>query len=173
MFSQKDLTQLRRFIILRVGDPDEAEEIYQETLVSAWQSFPSFSGRSSLNSWLCGIAKHEISDFYHKKRIKTFLFSRLPFLETLVSQALGPEEEAIEQEVKAQVVETLQKLTEGYRVVLRLKYIEGCSVAEIAWRLGLSLKAVESRLTRARFAFREAWEENAKLQIKIRKDHFF
>jgi RNA polymerase sigma factor (sigma-70 family) len=53
----------------------------------------------------------------------------------------------------------LNSLSEGYRQVLRLKYIEGLSVAQIATRLDLSLKAVESRLSRARLAFREVWDE--------------
>jgi len=41
--------------------------------------------------------------------------------------------------------------------VLEWKYIQGLSVAEIATRLGTSMKAAESMLTRARLAFREGY----------------
>lgn len=157
MFNQKTLKRLKQFILLRARDFNDAEEIFQETLISAYQSLPSFIGRSTFFVWLCGIAKHEISDFYRKKKIKALLFSRLPFLENLVDQALGPAEEMIEEELKKKVRRVLRSLTEGYRQVLRLKYIDGHSVTQIAGQLGLTLKAVESRLTRARLAFRQTW----------------
>lgn len=157
MFDQKTLKRLKQFIFLRARDFNDAEEIFQETLISAYQSLPSFTGRSTFFVWLCGIAKHEISDFYRKKKIKAIVFSRLPFLENLVSEAFSPEEEMIERELKKKVRRVLRSLTEGYRQVLRLKYIDGRSVAQIAGQLGLTLKAVESRLTRARLVFRQVW----------------
>lgn len=163
MFDQKTLKRLKQFILLRVRDEEDAEEILQETLISAYQSLPSFTGHSTFFVWLCGIAKHEISDFYRKKKIKAVLFSRLPFLENLVSEAFSPEEEMIEKELKKKIRRVLGTLGEGYRQVLRLKYIDGHSVAQIAGRLDLTLKAVESRLTRARFAFRKIWVENAEV----------
>lgn len=161
LFDQKTIQKIKQFIAFRVSDENEAEEILQDTLISACEALPSFRACSSLFSWLCGIAKHEISDFYRKKKIKTILFSHLPFLEKLASRALGPEEEVLETELKRKVKIALASLSEGYRVVLRLKYIEGYSVAQIAARLDLSLKAVESRLSRARLAFREAWDEES------------
>lgn len=168
LFSSETIRRLEGFIALRVREREEAKEILQETLSAAYQSLPNFVGRSSFFSWLCGIAKHEISDFYRKKKIKTILFSHWPFLENLVDRALGPEEVVIEKELKGKVRKVLRKMTEGYQIILRLKYIEGRSVAEIARRLGLSFKAVESRLTRARLAFREIWvTENERLQRKI------
>lgn len=166
LFNKKDIKKLRQFILTRVKSQEDAEEIWQETLISAYQSFPTFKKQSSLSSWFCGIAKHEIADFYRKKKIKTILFSRLPFLEGLADQALGPQEQLIEAELKRKVRKVYKSLSEGYRVVLRLKYIDEHSVAETARKLGLSLKAAESRLTRARLAFRQAWmEENAKIPL--------
>ena len=174
MFGAQDLTKLKKFVDARVKLKEEAEEIYQETLISAWESLSGFSGRASFSSWLCGIAKHEISDFYRKKKIKTLLFSHFPFLENLADQALGPEEKMIEAELQRKVKRVLSKVAEGYQIILRLKYIEGHSVAQIAQKLSLTLKAVESRLTRARFAFREAWiEENDQSPRKHQKDFFF
>ncbi len=170
-FDKKVVAQLKRFIALKVDDKNVAEELLQETLISGYESLPQFGGRSTFLSWLCGIAKHEIADFYRKKKIKTILFSRLPFLEKLVDQALGPEEKAIEAELKGKMARVFKGLTEGYRIILRLKYIEGLSVAQIAQDLGLTMKAVESRLTRARVAFREAWVTDEK--FKNHKNTFF
>jgi RNA polymerase sigma-70 factor (ECF subfamily) len=157
---KENSTRLKRYIFQRVSNYDEAEEIFQETLLSASESWPTFSGRSSFFTWLCGIANHEIADFYRKKKIKTFLFSRFPFLEELVSEALGPEEELLKGELRKEVKEVLGKLTEGYSLLLRLKYYQGLSMEEIAGKLGVSAKAVESRLSRARAAFRAEWIKN-------------
>lgn len=163
---EKYSQRLLNFILLKIDNPPDAEEILQDTFVSALDSLPLFSGKSLLFTWLCGIAKHEVADFYRKKKIKTILFSRFPVLEELASRALGPEEEFMEAEIRKRIKIVFRKLSEGYRRVLRLKYIEDCSVAEVARILGVSCKAAESKLTRARLAFREAWAtENYQLPI--------
>lgn len=158
MFDQKIIDRLKRFIALRIREKEDIEEILQETLISACQSWPSFKGRSSFFSWLGGIAKHEIADFYRKQKIKTIFFSHWPFLKDLADRALGPEEELLEEELKRRVKGVLAKLNEGYRLVLRLKYLEGNSVTHIAKRLDVSTKTIESRLSRARLAFRKIWQ---------------
>lgn len=157
--------RLLAYIKRNLDNTDEAFDLLQETLISASQSLPTYSRKVPFSAWLFGIARHEISDYFRKKKIKTFLFSHLPFLEDLADQALGPEEKAIEKELKDKVRLVLDSLSEGYSVILRLKYIDGISVNEIAKKLGLSPKAAESRLTRARIAFREIWAlENEKIK---------
>ena len=156
-FYKKYSARLLNFILSHVESFADAEEILQDTFVSALDSLPLFSYKSSLFTWLCGIAKHEIADFYRKKKIKTILFSHLPFLEELATQALGPEEKLIRKELKREIKAVFKKLSEGYRQVLRLKYQEGYTVSQIAQKLGLSFKAVESRLFRARLAFQKEY----------------
>ena len=145
------------YISQKVDGKEDAWDLTQETLISASQSLPLYGGKSSFSAWLYGIARHEVADFYRKKKIKTVLFSHLPFLEELADRAFGPEEEIIEKELKIKVKKVLTNLSEGYSVILRLKYIDGDSVSQIAQKLGLPYKTVESRLTRARVAFQKAW----------------
>ena len=149
--------KLTRLIARKVADPMDVDEIVQDTLLSALDSLPGFKGQSQLFTWVGGIARHEIVDFYRRKKIKQIVFSKLPFLEKLVSQALGPELAYQELETKTKILATLKRLSEGYAQILRLKYVEGRSMAEIAERLNLTVKAVESRLTRARLAFQKAY----------------
>jgi RNA polymerase sigma-70 factor (ECF subfamily) len=162
----QDETRLRAFIRQKVDNENDADDILQETLISASQSLPTFVGKSSFFTWLCGIANHEIADFYRKKRIKTFFFSRFPFLENLVSEALGPEEELLKNELRKEVKQVLGRLTEGYSSILRLKYYHSLSMKEIAEKLNLTVKAVESRLSRAREAFRAEWLEVQSAKFK-------
>lgn len=153
---QKYRAKLKKFISQKV-DELEVEEIFQNTIISAVDCFPLFSGKSSFFTWLCGIAKHEISDFYRKKKIKTILFSHLPWLENLASEALGPEQLLLKKEFEERVKQTMLSLNEGYREILRLKYYQGLTVDQIAKRLNEKATTVESRLFRARKAFAKAF----------------
>ncbi len=137
-----------------------AEELVQEIFLSALQSLPLFSGKSSLYSWLLGIARHEVCDYYRKRKIKEVVFSKLPFLKRLVSQALSPETAFEEKELKEKIKSSLGKLSEGYRRILRLRYIDGCSVADLALKLGISYKSAESKLFRARLAFQKIYSQS-------------
>lgn len=156
--------RLLNFILLKIDNSCDAEEILQDTFISALDSLPLFSGKSSFFTWLCGIAKHEVVDFYRKKKIKTILFSHLPILEELAGRALGPEEKLMEAEIKKRIKNVFKGLSEGYQQILRLKYVEGYSVAQIAKELGMTFKAVESKLFRARIAFQKEYaKENRQI----------
>lgn len=57
---------LYRFALLRVKDPHVAEDLVQETLISALQGLARFKGASSIRTWLVGILKHKIIDHFRK-----------------------------------------------------------------------------------------------------------
>ncbi|MEW5974588.1 MAG: sigma-70 family RNA polymerase sigma factor [Acidobacteriota bacterium] len=71
---------LYRYALVRLRDPALAEEIVQETFVSALQSRSRFSGQSSERTWLTAILKHKIVDHYRKA------FREAPFDEAVESQ---------------------------------------------------------------------------------------
>jgi len=149
--------RLKKYISRKVENGEDVDEILQETLISASQSYAFFENKSSIFTWLCGIANHEIADFYRKRKIKTFLFSNFPFLENIISEAVGPEEALLEDDLRKEVKKVLNRLTEGYREILRLKYYQEKSMEEIATLFCITRKAVESKLSRAREAFRNEW----------------
>jgi len=155
--------KLERFFGRRIGDRHDCEEVVADTLLSAIDSLPLFSGKSKLSTWVMAIAKHELVDYYRRKKIKTFVFSHFPFLERLVSKALSPELALEEKEAKKKIAQAFEKTSEGYQHILRLKYMDGLSMREIAERLEMTVKAVESKLSRARKAFRKHFGK--KIQI--------
>jgi RNA polymerase sigma-70 factor (ECF subfamily) len=57
---------LFRFALLRLRDPTLAEDLVQEALLSALQSYDRFEGRGSERTWLTGILKHKIVDHYRR-----------------------------------------------------------------------------------------------------------
>ena len=96
-------SRLRRFIIYRVRSNEDAEEVLQDTLLSAIESLALFSGKSRLFTWLCSIARHEVADYYRKRRIKTIVFSKMPSVSKFVSRALEPDAKLMRREYEAQV----------------------------------------------------------------------
>jgi len=161
VFYKKYCPKLSAFIQARVADQREAEEIVHDALTSVLDSLPTFEGKSCFFTWMCGVARHEIGDFMRRKKIKHIVFSRLPFLKDIVSDALGPELAYQEVETKKRILRTLASLTEGYHEILRLKYMDDMSMSQIAEKLQITVKAVESRLTRARLAFIRNYDPKA------------
>ena len=58
---------LFRYAFLRVQNRQVAEDLVQETFLGAFRSRSSFAGRSSEKTWLVGILKHKIQDYYQER----------------------------------------------------------------------------------------------------------
>lgn len=139
-----------RYVYTRVGrDTHCTEEIVQECWMVAVRRIRAFDpGRGSFGDWLRGIAQHEILGQQRKWARRNRLAEEAPAPATAVTDRTG----AVDR-----INEVLASLPEPYETVLRAKYADQYSVAEIAQRWGRSTKAIESLLTRARMAFREVW----------------
>jgi RNA polymerase sigma-70 factor (ECF subfamily) len=155
--------RLFRFAQSRLGLPDAAEDVAQTTLVVACRKLHTWRGEAALFTWLATICRREIAGYVDRsgREAATVLPEDDPEirarLETLAADAVqGPERALESAEIGRLVQLTLDYLPGRYGDVLEWKYLHGYSVVEIADRLGLSPKAAESMLTRARSAFREA-----------------
>ena len=54
-----------------LGSQADAEDLLQETLLAAWQGLPKFRGDASLRSWILGIARHKLDDYYRRRLRET------------------------------------------------------------------------------------------------------
>lgn len=156
------LPRLYAYILGRSGlDPDASAEVAQETIVAALRSAQHFRGQSSLDTWLCAIARRKVADHYRRESRRPLSLDRLTLegLALLDTRPL-PEETALREETAATVHRALWRLPADQREAALRKYLDGRSVAEIAVELGRSEKAVESLLSRAREGLRKrlaAW----------------
>jgi RNA polymerase sigma-70 factor (ECF subfamily) len=164
VFFEESFSGLYRFALRRVGgNADAAEEVAQATLCKAIRKLATYRGEAALFTWLCTICRHEISAHFERAR-------RLPVtvdwfendaevvaaLESLRSGIVDGPEEALRRDELAQHVHVvLDRLPSRYADALEWKYVDGLPVKVIAERLGLTPKAAESLLTRARSAFRD------------------
>lgn len=152
-FYQKNKKTLFNFIFSQINNKEDAEEILQDTFLGFLESLRDFRNQCSLKTFLFSIAKRKIIDKIRKKKIRKILFSKLP--KYLVNN-LAPvffEEELEKEELKRKIEKVFQKLPDDYQLVLRLKYIEGKRVKNIAQKLSMKFKATESLIFRARKAF--------------------
>lgn len=154
-FYRRYTPKLSRFIATKIGNPSDAEEILQDTLYAFLEAIRDFEGKSNVTTFLFSICQHKIIDFYRRKKMRHAVFSQMPQLEALISPLLSPEEELDVTLAKEKIHAVLGKLMPRYRQILILKYMEGHSVEEIAKKLALTFKSVESQLFRARKAFVE------------------
>ena len=145
------------FIIHLVrGVRADAEEILQDTFVAAIHMLPSYQGQSRLLSWLCGIARHKVGDYWRRRNvIDGMLLTESPVdLRELIDDGPLPDDVLNQSALRARIVEALAELPNDYRRALLARYAEERSVMEISRELGRSYKATESLLSRAKAALR-------------------
>lgn len=157
-FFDGQVERLYRFALRRLdNDPGMAEDVVQAVLAKAIEKLATFRGEASLLTWLCTICRREIAD---QGRVRLRRGREGPFDENRMPAEIGasdgPEETLCREERARLIRTTLDSLPSHYGEVLEWKYIEEIPVKEIAERLGMSVKAAESTLTRARRGFRAA-----------------
>ncbi len=145
------------------GRRDWADEIVQETWLLAVRRIRRFVPRQgSFLAWLRGIAANVLRNHFRRQK-------RLLNLPQANNNLLGPSGlSGLRQpgnENKEQIAVVLDALTDRQEAVLRAKYFDGLSVAEIAVSWDTTPKAVESLLSRAREAFRELYEKMSGKQM--------
>jgi RNA polymerase sigma-70 factor (ECF subfamily) len=154
------------FVKRKIEDDEVVEELTNDILMAAYGAKKNFRGESEEFSWICGIAKHKIIDYYRKKKIKTILFSVNPAFEEIADKSLMPERDVLKEELKNEIRKTFRELSAGYGKILRLKYLEGYKTKTIALRFKTTVKAIESRLRRAKIQFRKIWNYDKKAAVE-------
>ena len=135
------------------GARHPADEVVQETWLAAVRRLRSFDpARGSFAGWLRAIAANVLRNHFRREPRRRAASRAAARPE---AQTAGPEEERRERAER--IAAALAALPERYEAVLRAKYLEGQSVAAIAAATGDTPKAVESLLSRARQAFRDAY----------------
>lgn len=137
--------RLYAYALRITNDPATAEDVTQETLVTAWRTAKSFRGEGRLIAWLLGIVHHS--------GMKTLRHPSEPLdaiEETLSETDALPEEQAQTGEMNQWLRQGLQSLSAEHRAVLELVFYQGLTLNEVAEVCGCPLGTVKSRLSYAR-----------------------
>ena len=142
-----------RLARLMVKTREEAEDVLQQTFLSAWRGVSGFRGESSVRTWLLTIARNIA--LLRRTHVAREPIDPTPIEELGVRAGWGgpnPEQLAVAAEQRHHLVAALATLAPDEREILTLRDLEGLPGGEVAAMLGLSLTAMKSRLHRARMS---------------------
>ena len=160
MFVRLYETGVYRLALSIVGDPAEANEITQETFISALRSLSSYQERKSFKAWLYTIALNHSRSMLRKRKSLARLGSVLKSIFRIDHQKqVLPEDAVIQNEKEAILWTALNKLDEKFRTVVLLRYFHELSITEISEILSVNVGTIHSRLHSAREKLRDAFQK--------------
>lgn len=148
-----EYSSLESYVLWRCASLRElADDVIQETWLNAVRRLRAFDpAAGSFQQWLCGIATNVLRNQLRSLRRKA---SRA---QSLDGDVAATDDAGRQRERSERIAVALAELPDRYEAVLRRKYLDGHSVAQMATDWNETEKAVESLLSRARAAFREAY----------------
>lgn len=141
---------LKKYIIKRVPNQTDADDILQEVLMKIYQSISDLKDENKLHPWIYTISRHAITDYY-RRRDKPIEIIELP-------EDLGEELEKDKNsnlEIAACLKVMIESLPEKYKQAIVLTEFENLPQKELSERMGLSISGAKSRVQRARGKLKE------------------
>jgi RNA polymerase sigma-70 factor (ECF subfamily) len=153
------------FVLRRLKNSVESEEVVVETMYEIWRSAGSFAGRSRPRTWLLGIAQHKLLDKIRASNAHIF--------ETLGDEAaniasddMSAFERLSQRQTEAQIQSCLDDLPPDQRECIHLAFYEDMSVSEIAEIQNCPVNTIKTRLFHARRKLKIALERQTRWQLK-------
>lgn len=150
------LTERHRDAVYRIvrgatGDDDAALDITQESFIAAFGALNRYDGDRSFRAWIARIALNKSRDWARRRRVRrAFSLPFSPESEAVMSPDVSVDDAVHQRGELQRTQRAIASLPSGQRDVLMLRAIEEMSQAETAAVLGITEKAVETRLARAR-----------------------
>jgi RNA polymerase sigma-70 factor (ECF subfamily) len=156
---ERNIFRLARHI---TQNPEDAEDVLQETFMKAYEHLVDFQGNSKFYTWLVRIAVNQSLMKLRKRKTDASVSLDEPFdtgEESLTREIAvwdpNPELTCSREEMREILEKAVESLPPVFRSVFVLRDIEELSTEETAELLNLSIPAVKSRLLRARLRLRE------------------
>lgn len=151
---QRHQSSLYGFARRYVGDADAAMEIAQETFVAAWRALARYDRARSFPVWLRAIALNKCRDRARRLAVRRAVFadsaSSAYQVETVPDRGVDAEASLIDRQRRAALEAAIARLPAKLKEPLLLTYFEDYTQQEAADLLKISVKAVETRVYRAR-----------------------
>lgn len=153
---------LTKFLVKKLhGDQDAVDDVFSQTIEAAWKGHTAFKSKSTYYTWLCRIALNKIADYY-RLRINRRSGWIAPFLDSIAnldSINPTPEEKLALLELKEALVDCLNLVPEKNRQILHLHFWKELTIGEIAALQGISKRATEGQIYRARKNFQKVFKQ--------------
>ena len=137
-------------------DRAEAEDATQEIFVKIFSKLATFDERSKFSTWLYSITYNLCIDRLRKRKKERELFSdELEQAGEKVDEV--DDRELLEMEFE-RLKEVLERIPEGDKMLLLMKYLDGMQIKEIAFSLGKTESAIKMRIKRAKLKARRVYD---------------
>ncbi len=141
---------IERFVWFKLASKADADDILQESYLTAFQKFDTLADKSHFKAWIISIARNKCNDYYRRKA-KSVDVS----IDELTEQPLTASRYGyVEQH---DVYDALESLSENDKQIIDLFYIQGYNQSEISQRLNIPVGTVKSRLYTARNNFKRLY----------------
>ncbi len=133
-------------VIGGVNNPHDAEEVVQDTFLSAYRGLTQLEDTTKFKSWLAEIARNCARQWLRKQRGETVPLNEVS--EGILQTEDSPDEQLTRQEQRELIRRTMETLPQKDREIARAFYLEGASYDELTNTHGLSYNAIGLRLFR-------------------------
>lgn len=125
---RRHVDSVYRYLLVRVGNPQDAQDLTSQTFLAAMESLPKYRGDSPFVGWLFGIARFKSADFYRRRKPEAELNTAVDLAESVDSA-----DEIVGRQLQIeQVAHKLDTLAPDRAEALRLRLFAGLDVPEIA-----------------------------------------
>ena len=152
-------TAVYRYCLHLLGDAELAEEVHQTTFIQAYDGLDRFLGKSSLRTWLFGIARHRCLDAVKIRRRRQRRFELAASVPERPSPVPGPEEQLSARSDLDALAECLATLGPRVRDSILLRYQQGLSYVEMGDLCGEQAPTLRARVVRALPTLRQCLEQ--------------
>lgn len=135
----------------------DAEDLAQETFLSAYKSLTAFDGGNE-KAWICKIATNKCLDYFRKAGNRV-LPTEDTFLMEVKCDTPSPEEYAVEAEVKNQLYHMCNQLKPPYQQVALDYFYYEKEISEMVTESGKNIKTLQTQVYRAKGMLKKLWRK--------------
>lgn len=155
--------KLHRLAYRMLNNQHDSEDIVQETFMRVYLNLNQYDDKQKFSTWVYRIGKNLCIDLLRKKKEVHSLDSGareesdLTYYDKLTSGEISPENRVLSLEFQEQLMRVISKLSDKYRMIVMLYYLQELTLEEISETLGLPVTTVKTRLYRGREQLRKKW----------------
>ena len=158
--------RLRKFLLSRVNNRADVDDLVQEILIKTYQHLNTIEEPEKFTAWLFQVARNTLIDYYRKSSVQT---SRQDIARKATLEDERPEQyEQVRQELAKCIRPFLDRLPPKYQEAVEAIDLQGGSQKKLAQELGLSHSAVKSRVQRGRSMLKEQFLECCRYDLDAR-----
>lgn len=152
------------FILNRVNDRDDAEDILQEVFIKIANGLNSLNNEEKLKSWIFTITRNAITDYYRKSAGKT----KLDMTDKIIDEAKDETDTDSTKGLDKCLKGFIQKLPEEYRDIIIDSELKGIRQKDLAVKYNLQYPTVRTRVQRGRVRLKEMLLNCCKIEADSR-----